>query len=247
MDVRVIENNDFAKGRQSHPFCSFVYLTAGDLVVESASRLYQCSAGHILFVPQGVSYSIRHANGVQGVEAGFLPEQLRDASFPILYGKTAVQHAFWFQDAAFIGALMARLAEASAENRLRLLQSGIDLILCMMKGNADGVESLSDRFLQLVFDHSGPIAGVSDYAAKLGVSSGSLNKAVRTKTFKSPVDWIEISRLNKAKDLLRGSRQSMAEISRAVGIDDQSYFARFFKKLTGQTPREYREGGSSRD
>lgn len=242
--VRSIEDYQFGQGIISLPFCSFVYLTAGDLVVESGSRLFQCSAGHILLVPKGVEYSIRHVSGVKGVEAAFMPEDLRDASFPILHGKSAVQHAFWFQDAAFLGALLMRLAE---EQQQRLLQSGIDLVLCLMGGSAETGESVADRFLQLVFDHSGPVLGVSEYASRLGVSSGYLNKSVRTKTFKAPVDWIEISRLNKAKDLLRGSRLSMAEISKAVGIDDQSYFARFFRKMTGQTPREFREGGRSRD
>ena len=61
------------------------------------------------------------------------------------------------------------------------------------------------------------------------------------------MDWVGISRLGKAKDLLRGSRMSMAEVAVAVGIDDQSYFARFFKKMTGISPRDYREGGSRRD
>lgn len=242
--VSIIDDCRLGKRRFSLPFCSFVYLTAGDLVVESGSRLFQCSAGHILFVPRDVEYRIRHANGVKGVEAAFLPEDLRDASFPILHGKSAIQHAFWFQDAAFLGSLLIRLTE---DQQQRLLQSGIDLVLCLMGSSAEAGENVADRFLQLAFDHSGPILGVSNYAARLGVSSGYLNKAVRNKTFKAPVDWIEISRMNKAKDLLRGSRLSMAEISKAVGIDDQSYFARFFRKMTGQTPREFREGGRSRD
>lgn len=234
-------------GSHKLPFTGFVYVTGGDLVVESDKRLFQCSAGHLLFMPEGVSYTVRHCNGLQGVETAFKADDLRDPSFPILHRRDALQHTFWFQDAALMGALLMKMAEASDNGDERLLQSSLDLVLCMLGTGKEGIEDISDRFLKLVFDHSGPILGVSDYAEQLGVSTGYLNRAVRNKTFRAPMDWVGISRLGKAKDLLRGTRMSMAEVAVAVGIDDQSYFARFFKKMTGISPREYREGGSRRD
>lgn len=234
-------------GRLTLPFTGFVYVTGGDLVVESETRLYQCSAGHILFMPEGVSFSVRHCNGFQGIEASFTADDLRDASFPVLHRRHALQHTFWFQDAALMGTLLMKMAEASENGDKRLLQSAMDMVLCMLETKGDGPEDVSDRFLKLVFDHSGPILGVSDYAAQLGVSTGYLNRVVRNKTFRAPMDWVGISRLGKAKDLLRATRMSMAEVAVAVGIDDQSYFARFFKKMTGISPRDYREGDSGRD
>ena len=234
-------------GMHSLPFTAFVYVTGGDLVVESDSRLFQCSAGHILFMPEGLGYCIRHCTGLQAIEVSFKADDLRDASFPVLHRRHALQHTFWFQDAALMGALLMKMAEAAENGENRLLQSGLDLVLCMLGTGVEGAEDVSDRFLKLVFDHSGPILGVSDYAGQLGVSTGYLNRAVRNKTFRAPMDWVGISRLGKAKDLLRGTRMSMAEVAVAVGIDDQSYFARFFKKMTGISPRDYREGGSRHD
>ena len=234
-------------GSLTLPFTGFVYVTGGDLVVESEQRLFQCSAGHMLFIPEGVSYTVRHCSDLQGVEASFRADALRDPSFPILRSRHLLQHTFWFQDAALMGALLLKMAEASENGNERLLQSSLDLVLCLTGSGREGHEDISDRFLKLVFDHSGPILGVSDYAEQLGVSTGYLNRAVRNKTFRAPMDWVGISRLGKAKDLLRGSRMSMAEVAVAVGIDDQSYFARFFKKMTGISPRDYREGGSRRD
>ena len=55
------------------------------------------------------------------------------------------------------------------------------------------------------------------------------------------MDWIEISRLNLAKSLLKQGDMQIAEIAVAVGIDDQSYFTRFFKKSEGYTPSQYRD------
>lgn len=225
----------------------FVYITGGDLVVESCQRLFQCSAGHLLFIPRGTGYRVRHCSGLQAMEISFCDDDLRDASFPMLHGKEVVQHAFWFQDAALMGALMMKMEEAASNGESRLLRSGMDLLLCMLGTSANETEDVTDRFLKMVFDHSGPVAGVSDYAARLGVSTGYLNRVVRNKTFRAPMDWVGLSRLGKARDLLRNTRMSMAEVAVAVGIDDQSYFARFFKKMTGMSPREYREGGSAKD
>ena len=55
------------------------------------------------------------------------------------------------------------------------------------------------------------------------------------------MDWIEISRLNLAKSLLKQGSLQISEIAAAVGIDDQSYFTRFFKKNEGYTPSQYRD------
>lgn len=229
------------------PLPGFVYITGGDLVVESESRLFQCSAGHLLFIPEGVSYTVRHFTGLQGIEVAFKADDLLAPSFPILHSRRVLQHTFWFQDAALMGSLLMKMAEAAESGDERLLQSILDLVLCLIGRSREGHEDISDRFLKLVFDHSGPILGVSQYAEQLGVSTGYLNRAVRSKTFRAPMDWVGISRLGKAKDLLRSSRLSMAEVAVAVGIDDQSYFARFFKKMTGISPRDYREGSSRRD
>ncbi len=245
IQVRFLPQDTQEGGAHTLPFHGLVYITGGDLVVESEQRLFQCSAGHLLFMPEGCSYVVRHCSAPEGVEVSFRADDLRDASHPILHRHHAIQHSFWFGDAALMGSLMMKLAESPSD--AKLLRCGIDLVFTLIGSGGAEAEDVPDRFLKLVFDHSGSVKGVSDYAAELGVSTGYLNRVVRTKTFRSPMDWVGISRLGKAKDLLRCTRMSMAEIASAVGIDDQSYFARFFKKMTGISPREYREGGRAKD
>ena len=47
-------------------------------------------------------------------------------------------------------------------------------------------------------------------------------------------------RIARARELVRGSRRSIKEISAACGYSDPNYFGRVFKQLTGMTPTEYR-------
>ena len=82
---------------------------------------------------------------------------------------------------------------------------------------------------------------VADYAQQLQVTPNYLNKTVKTHTHRTAIDWIEIARVNIAKQLLRDVEMPVADIAEAVGLDDQSYFSRFFKKRTGLTPSEFRK------
>ena len=81
---------------------------------------------------------------------------------------------------------------------------------------------------------------VSGYAEQLGISPSYLNKLVRTQTRHSAMDWVEIARVNWAKSLLMESDLAVGEVSLAIGVDDPSYFTRFFRKSTGMTPSEFR-------
>ena len=49
-------------------------------------------------------------------------------------------------------------------------------------------------------------------------------------------------RVEKARELLATTRLSVREVSVACGYSDSNYFARVFKRITGQTPSEYRVG-----
>ena len=55
------------------------------------------------------------------------------------------------------------------------------------------------------------------------------------------MDWVEFSRVNWAKSLLKDSDLSIGEVSVAIGVDDPSYFTRFFRKSTGITPSQFRK------
>ncbi len=81
---------------------------------------------------------------------------------------------------------------------------------------------------------------VSDYASALAVTSDYLNKTVKNLTGKSAKDHIQSKLITEAKRSLLFSSLSNKELAYELGFDEASHFNNFFKKITGQTPSEFR-------
>lgn len=75
----------------------------------------------------------------------------------------------------------------------------------------------------------------------------NLNRSYLCSIFKkilntSPQTYIAQYRINKACDLLKNSSYSISDISLMIGYKDYAVFQRYFKKVTGLSPNQYRKG-----
>jgi YSIRK-targeted surface antigen transcriptional regulator len=82
---------------------------------------------------------------------------------------------------------------------------------------------------------------VSDVAAHNGLGDYYVSKKFKTETGMSLSDYIRDAKISEAKSLLKYSDLSLAEISELLSFSTQSFFTATFKKMTGITPRQYRE------
>ncbi len=57
----------------------------------------------------------------------------------------------------------------------------------------------------------------------------------------SPHQYLLEKRIERAKALLKTTESSLVEIASQVGIATQSHFTTVFHRVTGMTPREFRE------
>ncbi|HEY2492813.1 MAG TPA: bifunctional transcriptional activator/DNA repair enzyme AdaA [Paenibacillus sp.] len=99
------------------------------------------------------------------------------------------------------------------------------------------------------------IAGVTEYIDKnymenlqlnmlADISHGSpyhLHRTFKRVTGITPVEYIQLQRIEQAKKQLLSSEKSMVEIGLSVGLANTSYFITLFKKKTGFTPAGYRK------
>ena len=57
----------------------------------------------------------------------------------------------------------------------------------------------------------------------------------------SITNYINQVRVEKSKLFLTDRSYSLVDIANAVGFDDQSYYTKVFKSITGVSPGKYRE------
>lgn len=87
---------------------------------------------------------------------------------------------------------------------------------------------------------------VAELAGRCGLSPSHFARLFRAAFGTSPIDWLRRERVNQAKRRLTESRDAIEEIATQVGYSDRFFFSRDFKKLTGFSPREFRNRERSR-
>lgn len=87
----------------------------------------------------------------------------------------------------------------------------------------------------------------SDFSLSKAISLSNISEAYFRIIFKtvykmSPIKYIQILRISHAKTLLKNDSYSICQISQMCGFAEEKYFYAVFKKITGHTPAEWKNG-----
>ena len=104
-------------------------------------------------------------------------------------------------------------------------------------------ETLVEKFLHLVEKHYKEQRGLEFYADKLCVTAKHLSKVIKATNGKPATDWIDEHVALEAKALLKSTNMTIEQISDALNFPSQSFFGKYFKRVTGMSPREYKRKG----
>ncbi|MFF7706749.1 helix-turn-helix domain-containing protein [Pseudomonas sp. NPDC007930] len=81
---------------------------------------------------------------------------------------------------------------------------------------------------------------VAEVAQQCGLSRSHFTRAFKRATGLSPQAWSLEARLERARQLLQGSRLPISHISQECGFADQSHFCRSFSRAAGMSPLQWR-------
>jgi AraC-like DNA-binding protein len=98
-----------------------------------------------------------------------------------------------------------------------------------------------EQFIKLAINDHTREHLVGYYADKMCVTPKYLSKIVKEASGRSVPEWINELLILDAKNMLRHSDMTIKEISARLNFPSQSFFFRFFKNHTGQTPTQYRD------
>lgn len=82
---------------------------------------------------------------------------------------------------------------------------------------------------------------VTGVAEMLNMNSSYFSHLFKKQTGRSFVDYVNDSRIEKAKVLCATTDYRIYEIAAMVGIDSPNYFSELFKKIAGKNPSDYRQ------
>ena len=102
------------------------------------------------------------------------------------------------------------------------------------------IEELFLRFIQLLPQHFIEHRDIAFYASELCITTTYLSRIVRQVSGRTVGDYIDQMLLMEAAWLLQTTTLTVAQIADRLHFADTTTFARFFKRLKGCTPKEYR-------
>ncbi|TVR67358.1 MAG: AraC family transcriptional regulator [Spirochaetaceae bacterium] len=97
-----------------------------------------------------------------------------------------------------------------------------------------------DCVLEFIHRHYTEKIRTEDLCECANLSESNLIKLFRKNLGRTPIDYINQVRVNRAKELLLHTDLNVKEIAWETGFADQFYFSRVFKKMEGKSPRDFR-------
>ena len=219
--------------------------------------------GSIVFIPENTLHGLNVSKDVKGMvltlSSSFL-ETLFQSSPSILAELSSTKvltdlknHKAFQVVKQTIYDLYEELQDALPGKTL-VLQSYFSLLLCNIyrlsinkSDKAVTTESRNtqyfSRFLRNMKQAYTPQKPISAYARELQITPVHLNRICQSTVGKSALQTVHDFLVLEAKKYLKHTEYSISEIAYRLNFEDPAYFSRFFSKLAGCSPKQFRERG----
>ncbi|RUS47947.1 AraC family transcriptional regulator [Cohnella sp. AR92] len=146
--------------------------------------------------------------------------------------------------------ILARQLLHAANGGYSIPQAGDYFLTCLLielaeqLQDSEGREALSPELAELLewtrlhaLDRD---ISVEKIANQMGYNKDYLSRMFKRRFGSGLLGYIHQIKLESAKELLSSTRLHVKEVAARIGIDDDKQFAKWFKRLSGVTPTEYR-------
>ena len=244
--------HDWHIGTHRHSdMVQLLYMERGYANVRVDGKELDLNDQDILYIPAQAVHEFKFQQGAEGGVFSF-PLTLI-AGLPSASGELAAQlsvRARIFADAPLreLLGILVRTFRSSGTFRTSLLTSFGQAVLITIAeagfsqqaGQMPLTRKRMADFEELLRADPGAGKTAADYAQRLGITLGHLNRICRAATGSSAGNYIEAARMVEASRLLAFTRLSIAEVGYRLGYEDPPYFSRRFRHVTGATPSAYR-------
>ncbi len=123
--------------------------------------------------------------------------------------------------------------------------------MCEICANVDGIEEKSiqqepkNDYLEIIEymnkNYNNYNLTLGSLAAHFGLSNKHTSRLIKELTGKTYQDYLTLTRISKAQELLITNNYTVTEVCQMVGYMHLSHFIRTFKRITGVTPSNYQK------
>ncbi len=240
-------------GMHFHRHYEVYYLVSGKTKYFIGSEIFLLIPGDFVFIPKG-EFHRTDSNGIESLERilinfddsfidpdyiGYLVELLSLKHIRIHESKLHVFHSIFkkMEDEE-----KTELAGCNEMKKLYLEQMLI--MISRYKRNSvkqelkGSYKIIQDAAMYIKENFSQNI-DLDFLAQKYAMSSGHFSKLFKRVTGVKLTEYITVSRIMAAQEMLSSENKNITEVAIACGFNDSNYFTRVFKRETGMTPKKY--------
>ena len=200
-------------------------------------------------------FSVRYASFAYDVIEEAIYKPLSDLFWEVLYenpvfrtsaGQKDLLDAWWRQ-LGWMKCMEDKLSqEEMLKNSIRNLLIAIDTeVMRSRPGKVRGNEGshawmLITRFFRLVSSHCRVTREVTFYADQLSITTTYLYKLCRKHLQMSPKEVLDRQTVTEIKTYLTNTDMPVKGIADELCFNDMSYMCRYFRRMTGMSPMDYR-------
>ena len=263
------DEHDLTEQKHSHDFSELVIVTEGHGIHWVEGDEFPVTAGDAFLFQGNQEHFFKKRDGLIIYNVMFRPEELNlplnelrklpgyHAIF-VLEPNYRQKHQFESKlhltrtDLAKVESMLSSMTD-EISNKVPGFESAlysklIDLIVYLSRQYSKMETGTRGKSLQRVTEVIGKLEQnyqrqwkLSELAKVAKMSEGNLMRIFKEATGQSPIDFLLHLRIQRALEFLSSTDHQVTEIAYDVGFNDSNYFTRHFKKITGQTPRQYRQ------
>jgi AraC family transcriptional regulator len=187
-----------------------------------------------LYLPQATLERVASEAGVCG------PRNLldRSANTDLITSRLLMSAADSLDGSAALDALFRHQLTDLLATRLLSAHAGAPIKVMPVIGGLSPTSLL--RSIERLRSDSDTDVSLAALAADAGLSRFHFCRAFKESTGLSPHAWLRQHRLEQAMNMLRDANVSVVSVAAELGYASQTAFAAAFKKLTGETPSDWR-------
>ncbi|MCZ8521285.1 MULTISPECIES: response regulator transcription factor [Paenibacillus] len=140
------------------------------------------------------------------------------------------------------GLMQAELYPTWTERFTHLRGAAEAIFSARQHGEQSRASAAIDKICVYIEEHISEDLSLVRLAEVIHFNPSYLSRLFKLERGMNLSEYIEETRLAAAKEMLRSGELKIAEVGAKIGYEAAHSFTRFFKKWTGLTPQDYREG-----